>query len=254
MDKSDRIGRYAETYLDDYGFEAVLVRYRQRKCIDMLRRYRPRIIVEAGCGQDLLFDAAVIGGLEFDRWVIIEPSDTFFAVAGERAKSDDRLVAVKGFFEDRRTGISAACGQKADFVLFSGLFNEIEKPEALLIAAKSLMHEKSVIHVNTANAFSLHRRLGQAMGLIDSVHKLTDRNQRFDQFRVYDANSLSELVRQAGYSVIDSGGYFLKPFSHTQMESCGEVLTEDVLEGLYRLGEEHPEMATEIFVNAGLPS
>lgn len=252
MDKTDRIGRYADTYLGDYGFESVLVHYRQRKCIDVLREFRPRTIVEVGCGQELLFDAAVSGGLEFDRWIIVEPSAVFHAVAADREKSDDRLTVINGFFEDDVNAIAAACGGKADLLLFSGMINEVETPEALLAAAKSLMHRESIIHVNTANAFSLHRRLGQAMGVLETVYHLTDRNQRFDQYCVYDADGLNRLVEQAGYEVVESGGYFMKLFSHAQMEACGEILTDEVLDGLFELGKEHPEWATEIFVNARL--
>lgn len=253
MDKTDRIGRYADTYLGDYGFESVLVRYRHRKCLDVLRQFRPGVVVEVGCGQELLFDAVTNSGIAFDRWVIVEPSAVFHAVADGRAKKDDRLTVINGFFEDKLDDIAAACNGKPDFILFSGMINEVEKPESLLSTARSLMHRGSVIHVNTANAFSLHRRLGQAMGILETVHHLSERNQRFEQYCVYDSDCLKKLVEQAGYEIVESGGYFLKLFSHTQMEACGDILTDDVLDGLFRLGQENPEWATEIFVNARLP-
>lgn len=250
MDKTDRIGRYADTYLDDYGFESVLVRYRQRKCVEVLRQFHPRIIVEIGCGQDLLFDAAIADGIAIDRWIIVEPSAVFHAVAAERAATDDRVTAISGFFEDCIDDIAAAAGGKVDLLLFSGMINEVEKPKELLAAAASVMDGDTIIHVNTANAYSLHRRLGQAMGVLETVHNLTERNQRFDQYCVYDAAGLQRLVEEAGYEVVESGGYFMKLFSHAQMEQCSDILTEEVLDGLFQMGKDQPEWATEIFLHA----
>ena len=45
-------------------------------------------------------------------------------------------------------------------------------------------------------------------------------------------------------------GYFLKPFTHAQMESMASVMTPEVLDGLWHLGRELPDLASEIFVDA----
>jgi hypothetical protein len=58
------------------------------------------------------------------------------------------------------------------------------------------------------------------------------------------------MLASAGFSVRDSGGYFLKPFTHAQMESIAALMTPDILDGLWQLGRELPDLASEIFVDA----
>ena len=44
--------------------------------------------------------------------------------------------------------------------------------------------------------------------------------------------------------------YFVKPFTHSQMEKIASDLGSEVLDGLYRLGQEIPDLASEIFAEA----
>lgn len=250
MDKSERIERYGDNYLGDSDFEAVCVRYRQRKVIEVLRDAGAATIVEVGCGADLLFDAALAEGLAVQRWITVEPSRVLGDIARARAQTEPRFTVIDGFFEDTVEATRAALGERADAVLLSGVITEVPDPGPLLKAAHAVMDEQSLLHVNTANAYSLHRRLGRAMGLIEDEHQMTERNLRFEHFRIYDAESLAETVEAAGFRIEASGGYFLKPFTHAQMENTAGILTPDVLDGLYKLGEALPDLALEQFVNA----
>ncbi len=66
---------------------------------------------------------------------------------------------------------------------------------------------------------------------------------------MFDNVSLREVVTAAGFEVETSVGYMLKPFTHAQMEAC-DFLTGQLLSGLFVLGEELPDLASEIYVNA----
>jgi hypothetical protein len=129
------------------------------------------------------------------------------------------------------------------------MLNEVESPAEILAAARGLLGAAGTVHVNVPNAHSLHRRLARAMGIIQSEHQLTERNRQLAQYRVYDPRSLAEMVTGAGFRIVERGGYFLKPFTHAQMESLGPLLSEQMLDGLWRLGRELPELASEIYVN-----
>jgi SAM-dependent methyltransferase len=249
MDKTTRIRDYAGSYLADYGFEAVMVAARRRLAIEVLAARRPASVLEAGCGADLLALAAAEAGHGFTRWVAIEPSDTFVALAREKAAGEPRFSVVPGFFEDAAPDIVAESG-KFDLILVAGLLGEVEDPGAILAAAREAVAPGGIIHVNVPNAYSLHRRLARAMGLIADEHAMSDRNRALAQHRNYDAASLRRDVEAAGLRVVEDGGYFLKPFTHAQMENLGDLLTEQMLDGLWQMGREMPDLASEIYVNA----
>jgi SAM-dependent methyltransferase len=249
MDKAARAVAYQQAYLDDYDFEQVQVAQRQRCVLDVLRRAAPARIVEVGCGIDPLMKRAVEADLGFARWVVVEPGERFLAAARAAAGDDKRFRVQEGFFEDVVDRLLAEEGP-ADMVLLSGLLNEIADPAVIVNAARRMAGSAGVVHVNVPNALSMHRRLARAMGLIADERTLTERNLALKQFHVFDPDRLRALVEAAGLRVTETGGFFVKPFTHGQMSRIREVLTPEILDGLWVLGRELPELASEIYVNA----
>jgi len=51
---------------------------------------------------------------------------------------------------------------------------------------------------------------------------------------------------------MDSGSYFIKPFTHAQMQQLIEagILTTALIDGLIRMEQHLPGLGAEIFVNA----
>jgi len=130
------------------------------------------------------------------------------------------------------------------------VLHEVPDPSRVLAGIRLIAGPNTLIHVNVPNAGSLHRRLAQAMGLITSTKELSERNRALTQPRVYDLESITQEVRRAGFSPVETGGYFVKPFTHAQMEQIAQVTSDAMLEGLYRLGQEMPDIASEIYVQA----
>ena len=249
MKKHERIAQYEGSYMADYGFEAVMVAARQRLVVDILARFKPKVVLEVGCGIDMLGARARQAGLSVEQWIIVEPGERFFNAAQALKMGETRLDVIHGFLEDSTEAIRQRCIRAPDFIVCSGLLNEIEQPEGTLTAAKRLLGSHGVVHVNVPNAYSLHRKLAKAMGIIETEKQLTGRNRQLAQYRVYDFDSLIALAGATGFRVIDQGGYFIKPFTHAQMESISGLLSEEMLDGLWRLGRELPELASEIYVN-----
>ena len=245
-DKVARIERYATTYEADYDFEAVMVAARQRAVLEFLDRRVPRVVVEVGCGTDLLSARAEDRGLPFDRWVIVEPSSRFAAVAADHAAGSHRVAVVPTFLEDGVGAVADIGGSAADVVVCSSLLHEIPDTRELLGAARALLAPDGCLYVDVPNARSVHRRLARAMGLVAHETDFGARNLAFEQQRVYDAETLRRALEEAGFRPVEEGGYFLKPFTHSQMESLG-FLDDKILDGLWSLGHEVPELAAEIF-------
>jgi 2-polyprenyl-3-methyl-5-hydroxy-6-metoxy-1,4-benzoquinol methylase len=249
--KQGRIARYESIYGSSYGFEGVMVAARRRLILELLHSAPHDVIVEVGCGSDLLVERAAADGLSWNRWVIVEPAPGFVTLARDAARRHEGVVVVKGFIEDAVAQVCSATGRGADVVLCSSVLHEVDDERAVLRAMSQLLSRNGRLHVNVPNASSLHRRLARAMGLIADEHELTARNRALEQRRLYDLSSLVDLLQSVGLEVETTGGYFLKSFTHEQMETL-DFLSDEMLAGLDRLGRQLPELAAEIYVNARL--
>lgn len=247
-----RISRYASAYEENYGFESVLVKARQEMVLERLLEWQPDTVIEAGCGTDLLFPRAEQIGVRFRRWVVVEPSPRFAALAAARSGSGPRVTVIASFLEDAVDRAREVCDGGADVVLCSSLLHEVPQPDVLLGAARRLLAEEGRLYIDVPNALSLHRRLARAAGMIEDERELGVRNSMFEQQRIYDAASLRAEMESAGFAIVGSGGCFLKPFTHAQMETM-TFLDSAMEEGLRRLGQELPDLAAEIY-SVGVPA
>lgn len=72
------------------------------------------------------------------------------------------------------------------------------------------------------------------------------------QHSVFDMEELTDLITTTipNARVIEKGSYFIKPFSHKQMEHClsCNIFGEDVLGGFDNLIKYFPEFGSEIYV------
>ena len=249
MEKSERIALYEARYTADFGFEAVMVSARQQLLLELLRRLKPGVVLEVGCGTDLLVRHAVAAGMTFEQWIIVEPGERLAAAAQAANPEGVRLDVIRGFIEDSVGAVANCCIRRPGFVVCAGLLHEVEDPVAILRAARSLVAGGGIVHVSVPNALSLHRRLAKAMSIIRDEKQLSDRNRQLSQYRVFDLEDLVEVSARAGFGVVDRGGYFIKPFTHAQMQVIQPLLPEQVMQGLWLLGRALPELASEIYVN-----
>jgi hypothetical protein len=60
-------------------------------------------------------------------------------------------------------------------------------------------------------------------------------------------------IDATGLAVVREGGYLVKPFTNEQMQTISPQLGVAVLDGLYQLGKDHPELASEIYLEACKP-
>lgn len=235
------IERYEQDYLDN-PFEAELIRYRHRKTLETLQKYRPARILEVGCGLQPLYQYFD----RFDELVIFEPSSQFAELARAEAPSGvtvvtDELGEKYGEYEDR-----------FDLIVVSSLLHELEEPLALLKTVKAFAIEDGIVHINVPNANSLHRLLAVRMGLVDSVYEKSPRQVKYQQHHTFDQERLSDLAYSADLEIIFMETFFVKPFTHAQMQQLIDsgFLTQEMLDGLYQLSKDLPDLGAEIVMNA----
>ena len=243
---------YAQAYAEEYGFEEKMVRGRQKLLSELIDRLKPARVVEVGCGMDLLCECLSPDSPDL-AWVIVEPSERFAKRARQAAPDTAHVTVIQQPLEGAVAQLASALDGAPELVICSSLLHEVADVGRFLRAAKEALRDgPGLLHINVPNAGSLHRRLARRMGLIRDETELTARNQRLGQPRVFDAETLERAVTAAGLNIVDRGGYMLKPFTHEQMEGLA-FLDAPMLAGLWELGRDLPELASEIFVNARLP-
>ncbi len=240
------IEKYADEYLKE-GFEDVIVEYRRKKVLSVINKaQRTSKIVEIGCGKHPIFEFFN----DFDEYVFYEPASELFGIADRLKNNDSRIKGINAPFGD-----TEELGDfTPDIVLLSSLLHELEEPDKMLDDIKYICGSDTLVHINVPNANSFHRILAKSMGLISDTKEMSDRNVTLQQNRVYDLDELINTVEQRGFQVVESGSYFIKPFTHAQMWSMikNDIINEQVLDGLYQLGEELRGLGSEIYVNCKL--
>ncbi len=228
-------------------FENLQARYRKRKILETVQKYRPHSILEIGCGLDPFFNHYS----EFDTFTIVEPCDQFFENALIRSKADDRIEVVHGMLQDN---IEELALRRYDLILMSSLLHEIPDCESLLRATALLSDAATIVHLNVPNAKSFHRVLALEMGLIDHLAERSQTQQQMQQSHTFDLDRLEALANSTGFKAIEKGSFFVKPFTHAQMALLQEVgvVTDLVLDGLYNLSKHFPEHGSEIYMNIQL--
>lgn len=236
------IDRYTQEYIK-HDFEEKQVSFRRKKLLEVINTYPHKRILEIGCGQEPLFQYVS----DFAEYTVVEPSDLFFEHAVSLSEKDPRITCIHDFFGKNLSLPSGAY----DFIICASLLHELDNPKEILEKVYETAHEQTVFHINVPNAKSLHRLLALESGLIESLYQVSERGKLYQQAGVFDLDSLKRLVEESGFKVMESGSYFVKPFTHKQMGMLldGQIVDERVLNGFYGLTKWLPDYGSEIYVN-----
>ena len=248
--KHKKISRYEKELIKEkdkeYSYEIILKKERRKKVIKFLNKYNSDKILEIGCGLEPLF----MDFKDFETYTIIEPSNKFYQNAikiRDENFFEKNIKIYKAFVEDIYNKFD-----NFDFIIFSSVLHEVPNKEEIMSAISELCNERTTVHINVPNVRSLHNLIGYEMGLLNDLFEFSETDKRYERHNKFDLNSLKEFVKHYNFKVIDSGSYFLKPFTNKQMESMilQNIIDEEVLLGLKKVGKYFPENGSEIFINA----
>ena len=232
---------YSQSY-ENLEFENEIVKYRRQAILERTSCRSPSHILEVGCGMEPLF-------LHLPAQMhvtIIEPTPSFFENANLKSQDFENVHVEHSTLEE------ACLEARFDMIIVSCLLHEIEDQTRFLNKLHSLCGDDTIVHINVPNAQSMHRRLAVSMGLISNPYKISETQKRMQQSHPpFDDNTLKQVLNAHDFEVCDSGGYFIKPFTHNQMMHLLQAGVADdmVLDGLFKLGKEMPDLASEIWVD-----
>lgn len=227
-------------------FEPIQLSYRRKCVLKEIAKAQPLSLLEVGCGELPLFQD--VNHSPDLQHTVVEPSIEFYENALSLAQGRSNINVIHGLIEDFKGG-----EDNFDMIVVSCVLHEINDPQTFLGAIRRLCNPTTKVHINVPNAHSLHRLLAVAMGLIPNESAQSDTQKKMQQrSTVFNLTSLKEQIGRAGFSIVDSGSIFVKPFTHAQMQSLVDIgfMTTDMLNGLDHLVEYLPDLGSEIWVNA----
>lgn len=236
---------YVRLYKKD-KFEAEMVRFRRKCVLKNVQKYNHNNILEVGCGLEPLFSY----GIAFEQMTIIEPAEEFCKNAKQIYESG-HYHSVNIIQKELHSAAKELREVDYDFIVVSSLLHEIENVSEFLRDIYSLSRNNSVIHFNVPNVNSFHRVLAKESGIIGDLSEVSVKMKNYDRKRIYTLESLKEELIKHNFKIIDSGSYFIKPFTHDQMQKMLEmgIINQNILEGLDRMIKFVPDFGSEIYVN-----
>ena len=244
------VNKYAENYTSGIigTFELKLSKYRVAKLIELVNQYDHHHFLEIGCA---LWPFANFVD-DYDKYTLVEPADKYVQNAKEVLQGKNCKI-IQGFFEDHFETLK---DENYDLILASGLLHEVENPKKFLETALNLCYKKTVLILTVPNAEGFHRLLAYESGLIPNVFELGETNINMQKHRVFDMKTLLDFIHDVAdnlnkqIEILDKGSYFIKPFTHEQMQKCLDIgiFDEKILDGLNKMIKYMPELGAEIYV------
>lgn len=235
QDKSKLLDQYAKLYKTIHDVDRLETSYRVRI---LLEHATGENVLEVGIGFGLVTSAL---SKKFKRVVAVDGSEKVIQRVREMLGEIDNVTLVHSLFEEY------VPDSPFDVVVTLDLLEHVPDPAQILIKAKECLAPQGKVHIVVPHAYSLHRRLGRVMGLIESETDLAESDHKRGHYRVYTFDTLRHDIEAAGLVVELMKGVLIKPLSTKQMAGW----SPKIFDGLYRLGMELPELCSEIYAVAG---
>lgn len=163
-------------------------------------------------------------------------------VAEQLCKYYKRLVVVEGSEEVIKENFNKAAGyeiihslfeeyeplEKFDIMLGNHVLEHVNDPVHVLKQVKKWMKPGARAIFTVPNATSLHRRIGVEMGMLKVLHEFNKQDIELGHQRVYNIYQFTEDIRNAGFEILETGGYMVKLVSNHQMKSWPKELLEAI--------------------------
>ena len=240
-DEPSEISQYETNYLN-LPFEDVLRQYRKKNILEILKKYPHNRFLEIGCGPDPLFKVLD----DFEKMVVVEPGKRFFKMAESLVNSGANIVIINDLIENLTVNLQH---EDLNFIVIGGFLHEIDNPDEVLQAVRKICSKNTMVYSFVPNARSFHRLLADKMGLIDNIYQKSEHDELFERKNVFDKDAFNKLFSRNKFKIIESGSYFVKPFSHAQMEEIlnRRIIERSFLDGLEKMIEFLPDNGTELW-------
>ena len=124
------------------------------------------------------------------------------------------------------------------------ILEHVEDPVEVLKRAKNWGKQGSKYHVMVPNGFSIHRRIGVELGILEEPNDLPQAEADTGHRRVYDCDMLKNHLETAGYKINDMIGCDLKLFTAPFLK----MLNPEYIEAIYKVSKQvDPSLCADIY-------
>jgi 2-polyprenyl-3-methyl-5-hydroxy-6-metoxy-1,4-benzoquinol methylase len=173
---------------------------------------------------------------------VIEASDELVAAA--RARLGARARFVHGTFE------TIELEDRYDAIFLIHTLEHLDNPVAVLRRVNDWLTRSGRLFVVVPNADAASRQIAVQMGLIGFNDAVTDDERIHGHRKTYRMDTLQRDVLDAGLRIVHGGGVLFKPLANYQFDRLlgGDVISDEYLEGCYRLGMRYPDLCASIWL------
>ena len=229
--------------VENREFEIEYVKIRRKEVLKAISKFKPKSILEVGCGLDPLFTELQY----FEEYFLVEPQSEFIKNAKLLIDGNEKFTFINDKIENV---VSTFKNTKIDFISLSSLLHEVEEPDLILKSIYNISNSKTIVYIDVPNMYSFHRLLGVELGLIKKISSDTLMHKRFNRKNNFDKKKLERLVLKAGFKVINCFSFFIKPFSHSQMQLMlkNEIISDKTLEALGEIVKFFPDHGSSLAI------
>lgn len=216
---------------------------------ELILNWYPHRIVEATAGGSLLelgvghgYATRILNG-HFDRHVIIDGSPAIIEAFREQ-NPELKVDLIEGYFEAYQSD------ETFDVICIGFVLEHVENPADILTRYRRFLKPGGSIFVTVPNAESMHRRVGNAAGLLPDLFALGEGDRQLGHRQLFSVASMDRLLSDCGFETIKTEGLFFKPFTTGQIQKLD--LTPAILEGLMSVGVAYPELCCAFMTRAQL--
>lgn len=115
---------------------------------------------------------------------------------------------------------------------------------------KNLLSKKGRLFIAVPNSEAGSRQIAKEMGILNSIHSLTDFDKKVGHYRTYNLKKLKVLALKAKLKIVLIGGVIFKGLANYQIDKClkKKIIDLHYINGCYKLSKKIPEYSATIFV------
>jgi ubiquinone/menaquinone biosynthesis C-methylase UbiE len=200
------------------------------------------VVAELGCDDGYITKMLAPIVKELD---VIDGSKTFLEKTSNVIKNEGitNVNFVYSLFEEINED------KKYDCVFATYILEHVNDPVDILKKISRILKKDGLLFIVVPNANAISRQLAVSMNILGDLKELTDNDIDHGHRRVYDRVCINRDINSAGFDIIAQGGLMFKLLADFQMDKLIEldIIGEEQLEGLYKLGFEYPDLAGSLF-------
>ena len=198
-------------------------------------------ILEVGLGAG---DVTLMLARQFDHLTCIDADPETCSQVRDRLEENglDHVKITTSTIEEAELDTSAF-----DHIVLLGILEHLKDPVSVLKAIAPSLRTGGRLHITVNLAHSIHRLLGEVMGMISNVEALSESDIRLGHYRVYTLEELRSHVSDAGLEVVHEQPFYMKPLPTSMLND----VPIEVHQGLNILGQKYPEFASYVYMEVG---